>query len=148
MSAEKNKALIQQAFAAWNAGDAEFENWARQSVAPTVTVDFPTGKVTGLDAFLAYFQSIRAAFPDGQVSLDETVAEGDTVVARCTFTGTNTGKLLTLPLVTGKSTKFTRVEGYHLADGKIQDAWATYDRFTMLEQLGALPAPREAAAVA
>jgi hypothetical protein len=86
--------------------------------------------------FRAYFHEIRGAFPDGHVSVDEVAAEGETVVVRYTFSGTNTGKLLTMPVTTGKPARFTVVDIWHLTNRKVVEFWESYDRYAMLEQLG------------
>ena len=143
MSVESNKSLVEQAFAAWNAGDEAFARWAEQAISPEVNVQVPVVAVSGVAAFLSYFKDIRRAFPDARVSINEIVAEGDTLFVLYTFTGTNTGTLLTRPIVTGKRARFTTVDVYHFADGKVVKFWQIYDRLALLEQLEALAAAAE-----
>jgi steroid delta-isomerase-like uncharacterized protein len=146
MSVETNKLLIQSGFEAWNTGGTE---WIKQFTAPTFCGYAPTGDIAGIDGYIAYFEALHTAFPDMKLTLDDLVAEGDTVVARYTFTGTNTGPLLTLPAVTGKSTTFAGITVFKIADGKIVATWNSFDRYRMLQQLGIvqLAAARELAAV-
>jgi len=140
MSVEANKRLLQQGFEAWNAGDEEFAEWAKRAIAPAVIVQVPVLTITGLDAYVSYFKDIRAAFPDGRVTLDEMISEADTLITLYTFTGTNTGMLLSRPIVTGKRASFTTVDVYHFADGKIVKFRQIYDRLALFKQLGALAA--------
>lgn len=140
MSVESNKKLLEQGFVAWNAGDAAFSNWAVQAAASTIHVHVPVLTITGVEGYVAYNKAIRDAFTDAQVTIEEMVAEGDTLIVRYTFQGTNNGMLLTRPITTGKRASFTTVDIYHFADGKIVDYWQLYDRLDLLEQLEALDA--------
>jgi predicted ester cyclase len=146
MSVQSNKALIERATTAWNAGEQPYADWITEVVAATVKMHVPQGDLTGADMFRAYHHEIRGAFPDGHVSVDEVTVEGDTVVARYTFSGTNTRKLLTMPLTTGKSASFTVVDVWHLLDSKVVEFWENYDRYGMLEQLGVVREPAAALA--
>ncbi len=146
MSVESNKALIERVTAAWNAGEQAHADWITETVAATVKMHVPQGDLTGSDMFRAYYHEIRSAFPDGHVTVDEVTAEGETVVARYTFSGTNTGKLLTLPLTTGKTASFTVVDVWHFVDGQAVEFWESYDRYGMLEQLGVVHEPTVAVA--
>ena len=140
MSAESNKKLLEQGFAAWNAGDEAFSKWATEAAAPTIHVHVPVLTITGVEGYVAYNKAVRAAFPDAQVTLNEMVADGDTLIVRYTFAGTNTGTLLTRAITTSKHASFTTVDVYHFADGRIVDYWQIYDRLDLLEQLDALDA--------
>ena len=104
----------------------------------------PQGELTG--TFRAYFYEIRAAFPDGYVSVDEVTAEADTVIVRYTFNGKNTGKLLTRPISTGKPASFTVIDVWHFVDGELLEFWESYDRYGLLEQLGVVHEPAAALA--
>ena len=90
------------------------------------------------EAFRGYF----AAFPGGQVVIDELIAEGDKVVKRWTSRGAHQGEFAGIP-ATGKQIRYTGTVTYCLAGGKIGEAWWNYDLFGMLQQLGAIPAPAE-----
>ncbi len=136
MSVQSNRALIELGTTAWNAGEEPYVNWTVEALAPAIKLHVPQGELAGADMFRAYFHEIRGAFPDGHVSVDEVTAEGDTVVVRYTFSGTNTGKLLTTPVTTGKPASFMVVDIWHLTNGKVVEFWESYDRYGMLEQLG------------
>jgi predicted ester cyclase len=140
VSVESNKRVLEQGFAAWNAGHEAFSKWATEAAAPGIHVHVPVLTVTGVEGYVAYNNAIRDAFPDAQVTLQEMVAEGDTLIVLYTFSGTNTGMLLTRPITTGNSASFTTVDVYHFADGKIVDYWQIYDRLDLLEQLDSLAA--------
>lgn len=85
---------------------------------------------------------LRAAFPDIHFVVEDMIAEGDKVVSRYTITGTHQGEFMGIP-PTGKRVKLTTIWIHRLADGRIVEGrdWGEFDRLSMLEQLGAFPAP-------
>ena len=87
----------------------------------------------------------RAAFPDVQYHIEVLVAEDDLVAARTTMTATHTevvssgfGSRIQPP--TGKSFRATEMFIFRIEGGKVVELWATYDRLSVLEQLGAASA--------
>jgi predicted ester cyclase len=84
-------------------------------------------------------KSWRAAIPDFHYQIEALIAEGDLVVARAIFTGTLTGRLefetLTLP-PSHKPIRVAETVIFRIADGKIVESWATWDRLSLLQQLG------------
>ena len=82
----------------------------------------------------------RAAFPDGQTTTVELFGDGDKVVERYVFRGTNTGSFLGNP-PTGKPVQSTSVAFYRIAGGKIVEHWGLNDVFGVMVQLGFIPAP-------
>jgi predicted ester cyclase len=97
-----------------------------------------------------------AAFPDIHVTIDELVAEGNTVVAAITVRGTHQGELggepvrwLTAPLSpTGKQVEARGVFAWRIGDGRMQyeGRWGVADWLDLLRQLGAVPRPGEVTA--
>jgi steroid delta-isomerase-like uncharacterized protein len=87
----------------------------------------------------------RAAFPDVQYHIEALVAEDDVVAARTTMTATHAGVLSSgfgsriLP-PNGKSFRATEMFIFRIEGGKVVELWATYDRLSVLEQLGAASA--------
>jgi steroid delta-isomerase-like uncharacterized protein len=85
-----------------------------------------------------------AAYPDLHHAVEDQIAEGDTVVTRWTGTGTHQGDLLGMP-PTGKSANVMGIWVHRLANGKIVESWNVWDTLGMLQQLGIIPAPGQAA---
>src|SRR5215211_656791 len=50
--------------------------------------------LTGKDGFRDFVTTYLTAFPDGTITVDDQIAEGDIVVSRWTGRGTNTGELM------------------------------------------------------
>jgi steroid delta-isomerase-like uncharacterized protein len=85
----------------------------------------------------------RSAFPDLQVTIHDQIAEGDTVVTRKTYHGTQLGAFMGLP-PSGKQMTVEVIDIFRIADMKITEHWVVGDELGMLQQLGALPAPGQA----
>ena len=66
-----------------------------------VSHSFPPGLPPGREGLKAFISAFHAAFPNGHLSIDQMIAEGDTVATRLTFRGTHTGDFLGIP-ATGK----------------------------------------------
>jgi predicted ester cyclase len=62
------------------------------------------------------------------------VAEGDTVVARLTYTGTHRGELLGYP-GTGRKISYGGVAIFHVSGNRIADGWVLGDLTGLMEQL-------------
>jgi steroid delta-isomerase-like uncharacterized protein len=144
MSVEDNKAVVRRSIEQGEnradlgvLEDCYATDYVHHDPANPAVRDWPGLK----EAFRGYF----AAFPDGQVVIDDLIAEGDKVVKRWTSRGTHQGEFAGIP-ATGKQVTYTGTVTYRLAGGKIVEAWWNYDLFGMLQQLGAIPTPAEPAA--
>jgi predicted ester cyclase len=104
----------------------------------------PAGLPNGLAGFKAYITRLRSAFPDLHLTVEDVVAEGETVVVRATARGTMTGDFLEMK-ATGKTATWTEIHIGRLADGKVVEHWATIDQLGMLQQLGLAATPEQQA---
>ena len=78
---------------------------------------------------------MRGAFPDLHLTVEDVVAEGETVVLRATARGTMRGDYLGMK-ATGKTATWTEIHIGRLAAGKVTEHWATIDQLGTLQQLG------------
>lgn len=83
---------------------------------------------------------MRAAFPDMHWVADETIAAGEKVVTRFTWTGTHRGTFLGIP-ATGRPVTVKGVVIDRLSGGKMADSRILMDSLGMMQQLGVVPAP-------
>ena len=79
------------------------------------------------------------AFPDLHVSVDELVAEGDTVVCRSTVTGTQDGEIKGIA-PTGRHVAFDSIDIYRIEDGRFVGYWCQTDVAGLMRQLTEEPA--------
>jgi len=98
------------------------------------------GLPPGLEGGKMAHMAFSAAFPDGHVATEDLVAEGDKVVERFSFRGTNTGSFLGAP-ATGKQVTATGVAISRIANGKIVEHWGENDTIGVMQQLGLMPTP-------
>jgi steroid delta-isomerase-like uncharacterized protein len=92
----------------------------------------------GPAGFLEFYRGISGGFPDYDINIDEVVAEGNKVVLRFTFRGTNTGDYFGIPS-TGKSVTMRFVEIFTVRDGQIAEIWHVANVLDVMQQLGFLP---------
>jgi steroid delta-isomerase-like uncharacterized protein len=86
---------------------------------------------------------LRTAFPDMHWSVDETIAAGEKVVTRFTWTGTHKGDFLGIP-ATGRPVSVKGVVIDRIVGGKMTDSRILMDNFGMMQQLGVIPPPAQA----
>lgn len=86
---------------------------------------------------------LRTAFPDLHFTIEELVAEGDTVAARLTLSGTHQGRLMGIA-PTGRSIRQVSMHFVRFRDGKGIEHRAVRDDLGLLQQLGAIPSAGQA----
>ncbi|MGD9346856.1 MAG: ester cyclase [Candidatus Aminicenantes bacterium] len=96
------------------------------------------------EALMPMFTMWFGAFPDYTHSVEEVIAKGDKVVARCTYTGTHKGEFMGIP-PTENTFKYLGIHVWQLKDGKIVEGWALEDMLYLMEQLGMELKPKESA---
>ena len=89
----------------------------------------------GIKQLLSMF---RAAFPDGVMTIEDMIAEGDKVATRKTYRGTHQGQFLGLP-PTGRHVSVGLIDMMCLVDGKVVEHWNVGDDLSLLQRLGVLP---------
>jgi steroid delta-isomerase-like uncharacterized protein len=136
---EQNKALARRAFEeVWNQGKLTVIDELTASSATYSDPNVPGGKFTGPEGVKQFVQIYRGAFPDVRITINDQIAEGDKVVTRWTATGTHKGQLMGIA-PTNKHATVTGVNIDRYQDGKVVEAWASYDMLGMLQQLGVVP---------
>jgi steroid delta-isomerase-like uncharacterized protein len=134
-----NKELSRRFTELFSTGD---EALADEVLAPDVVFHGTTGdgELRGIDAMKAFLAGYRRAFPDARSTVEEQVAEADTVVTRWRARGTHRGELGPIP-PTGRDFEMEGVTIERIAAGKIAEVWVARDELGLLRQLGLLPAP-------
>jgi steroid delta-isomerase-like uncharacterized protein len=137
MSTESNKAVVQRFREALNAGDLE---GAMAVFAPDAVVHLSSApEPLSKEGFKQMGQLLLSAFTDSATTVEDMIADGDKVVSRLTFRGTNTGDMMGIP-PTGKSVAISEIIIDRLADGKIVESWRLFDQMGMMQQMGLIPA--------
>jgi len=76
-------------------------------------------------------------------TLHDVIIDGDRAAVRWTNEGTHVGEFFGIP-ATGNSFTITGIDVYRLEHGKLAEHWHVVDVYSMLIQLGIVPAPQGA----
>ncbi len=137
MSTETNKSLVRR----WIEEAINKQNLAL--VDDLFTTDYvnhyaPPELPPGPEGEKIFSQGFFTAFPDGQMTIENLLAEGDQVAVRWIYRGTHTGNLMNMP-PTGKQFSVQGLNIFRIVDGKIAENWASFDMLGLLQQLGVVP---------
>ena len=143
MSTEENKALMRRAY------EEVFNNHNAEAIADFVAEDYvehtpSPGQGPGIEGAKQYFRGLFTAFPDLHITVEDTIAEGDQVSARAHITGTHQGEFMGMT-PTGRQVDITGMDWLRIAGGKVVEHWNQFDDLGMMQQLGVIPAPDQAA---
>jgi predicted ester cyclase len=124
----------------WNKGNFEV---AGELIHPEAVMRYD--RITAVDShgpqgLQETVTQFRAAFPDLNLTIEDTVAHGDRVATRWTATGTHQGELLGLA-PTGEPVAITGMTIDRFRGAKIIEAWSNWDTLDLMQQIGAAPAP-------
>ena len=111
-----------------------------RDISPGIPPGIPT---TGPDGLKGIVSLLRSAFPDLRVTIDEMIAEGDTIVAQTTCTGTHRGNLQGIQ-PTGKQVNWSSIDIVHVRGGQFVSHFGLQDAVGLLQQVGAISAPGQA----
>ncbi|HEX6557595.1 MAG TPA: ester cyclase [Ktedonobacteraceae bacterium] len=137
---EENKAQYQRTF------EEVFNQGNLAIVDDLVAPDFLNHEVPpdmnnrGPESTRQVVMMLRTAFPDLHFTIEEVVAEGDTVAGRVSMSGTHLGPFQGIP-PTGRSFQQAHMHFVHFRDGKAVEHRAVRDDLGMMRQLGVIPAP-------
>ena len=79
--------------------------------------------------------SWRSSFPDGTITVEDMVAEGDVVAARMLERGTHLGEFRGIQ-PTGRSVAYGSMTFLRVIGGRITDHWGLLDLPSLMEQIG------------
>jgi len=97
----------------------------------------PNLRAAGRKQFLA---NVLAGFSDYHGEIQEILAEGDRVVVRTLWTGTQDGPFLGRP-ASGAKVRFTTADFFRIENGKLAEHWDVVDSLPRAVQLGLVPPP-------
>ena len=134
---EANKALVRRFY-------DEVSNQGRIEVIDQIcTPDFithspPSGTAPNPEGMKQMVGIVRSAFPDWNITVEEMISEGNTVVARITIRGTHTGDFLGIP-ATGKAFAVKGMDLLHVVDGRATEVWHYEEEGALWQQSSISP---------
>ena len=142
MSTEQNKAIVRQMVEEiFNRGNM---SRADEFLAPDFVEreELPPGIPRDREGVKQLTIMLHSAFPDFKATVDDIVAEGDKVVIRQTWSGSHRGEFMGIP-PTGRSVSFGVIDIIRIAEGRCVEHWGQMDSMSLMQQLGAIPAPAQ-----
>src|SRR3712207_918616 len=124
---EENKALARRWADIFNQGDLDL---VEEIYVPNYVEHDPTmpEDVRGVEGAREFYSMYTSAFPDTEITIEDQLAEGDTVATRWTARGTHQGelKLMGVP-PSGNRVEVMGVTISRIEGGKIVEEWDIYD---------------------
>ena len=102
--------------------------------------DYGPNHPPGVTGAKAVVTSLRRAFSDFKLEIEDMIAIGDTVWMRNIATGTNDGPYMGHP-PTGRRFRVYVFDVLRIVDGRVVEHWGVPDRLGVLYQLGAASPP-------
>jgi steroid delta-isomerase-like uncharacterized protein len=135
---EENKTIVRRSFEElWNKSNLSL---ADALFAPTYAHHDPStpdvGK--GPESEKKRATLYRTAFPDLRLTIEDIIAEGETVMTRWSARGTHKGDLSGIA-PTGKQFIISGVSIARIANGKMVEGWVNWDALGLMQQLGVVP---------
>ena len=138
MSSEDNKAIVRRIHEEINRGNLGIV----EELYAVGFVSHVGDRTGGLLEYKEYLTAHRAAFPDWHTTIDDLVAEGDTVVTRVSERGSHKGEwrhyYVGRIAPTHRAVSCTRIIIRRIRNGKVVESWINADHLGMLHQVGAL----------
>ena len=136
---EENKALTRRWYEeVWNKGRSEaIDEMFAADVITHGLADESGAPVQGVAGFKEFHRKFKEAFPDMTITVEDTIAEGDKVVARCTVRGCHSADSLGL-VASNKPIEITGISITRIQDGKIVEGWNEFDFMSLFRQIGAI----------
>ena len=136
MSTEQNKMLARRLFEeVWNDKNLAVLD---ELVASNFVFHNSVQTLYGPEGFKQFATTYHNAFPEAHFTVEDVIAEGDTVALRWSARATHTGELLGIP-PTGKQVTVTGITITLISNGKSVESWGEFDALGMLQQIGVIP---------
>ncbi|HOY94800.1 MAG TPA: ester cyclase [Catalimonadaceae bacterium] len=111
-------------------------NWTRlDSLLDDNFVYRGDGYTFSKNQYIGFMQSMRSAFSNFEMYLDNTVEEGDMVSIRFVSKAVNTGKFMGAP-ATKKNLEVNGIFMRKIKNGKVMEEWQTTDLLGTMTQIG------------
>ena len=105
--------------------------------------NFGPNHAAGAEGVKAVIASLRRAFSDFHLAIEDLAVDGDTVWLRMTGTGTNDGSFMGNP-PTGRTMRTNVFDSLRVENDRIVEHWGVPDRLGTLFQLGLAEPPGRA----
>jgi predicted ester cyclase len=101
----------------------------------------------GLAGRRQFLANVLAGFSDYRGEIQEMIAEGDRLVVRTVWTGTQDGPFLGRP-ASGAKVRFATADFFRIENGKLAEHWDVVDSLPRAVALGLVPPPKTSTQIA
>lgn len=124
----------------WNAGSLRN---TEELIADDYTLESPSLSMEfeSPEGFRNSVRLFRSAFPDLELTVQQTLTQGDTIAVRYTLQGTHEADFMGIP-PTGSQIEIDAMTIITFDGGKAVSEWRLYDVLGIMQQLGIAPAPQ------
>jgi steroid delta-isomerase-like uncharacterized protein len=101
------------------------------------------GQPEGKEGVRWFAETMRSAFSDMNVTIDQSLESGELACAHVTITGKHTGEFMGVP-ASDKPVEVESIDIIRIEDGKCAEHWGVTDNIALMQQIGAIPEPAQA----
>lgn len=130
---EDNKALVRNFLEKGNSG----QSTPVEMCAPNFTAHIVGSPTMDLQAFQQYQTNYFASFSNSRITIEDMVAEGDSVAFRGVVQSVHTADFMGIP-ASGKQISVQVIGIAHIVEGKIAEWWNFPDRLSWMQQISAI----------
>ena len=134
---ETNRTLISDYFACLNRHDLEN---AAALVAPDFQIHGIARHAVHVQEWMRTLEAVFDSFPDGRLTIEDAIVEGDRLAVRYTFCGTHLAAFQDAP-PSGRRVQAECAVFLHVHRRQIYEAWFSADFLGVLQQIGAISTP-------
>jgi steroid delta-isomerase-like uncharacterized protein len=133
----ENKAIVRRLYQeVWNERKLEVVD---QLLSASHALNDPvvSGSQVGPELYKRRVVELTTSFPDLCFTIEDTIAEGEKIVACWTISGTHQNEYMGIP-ATGRKISLEGITIHHIRNKKILDSYARWDVLGLMRQLGAI----------
>ena len=143
MLSREMKAFAHRFIEEWNKGEAATLAAMDEMFAADFVIHSGTGEDTrSLKDFMQHVSDFFRVVPDGHVTIDDMMVEGDKLACRWTLTGTYKTEPKDASPANKRVTTWV-ITIYRFAGGKFAESWERYDTLGFMQQLSPVRAQME-----
>jgi predicted ester cyclase len=139
MGVEENKSAVAEAIETFNDPDARRE-YLEIHDSSVSAYGLGSADPVDFEGVTQFYETLWSAFPDVAATIEDMIAEGDSVSFRVTVRGTHRGEFMGVA-PSGHQVTFGVQNIYRFRDGKVVARWSNADLLGLMVQIGAIPAP-------
>lgn len=131
MSEQPKQTIVRWFEEVWNKGRRQTID---ELLSPDCVIHDGNTSLKGPEEFKKYFDLMRSAFSEIQVTPEEAVSEGTLVCLRWSVKMRHTGDGLGMP-ATGRNVQMTGISIVRFAGGRFAEAWQNWDMLGVMQQI-------------